>query len=300
MLSSPATSVDRRNARLKTRQLTPTLGVEITGADLSVPLDDTVFAAIKEVWLRHKVAVFPGQNLTEDALMRFGRRFGELEIHVRSTYHSRDNPEVMIVSNKKEDGRAIGVLGDGEAQWHIDQSYMPQPTFGTILFGQEIPPEGGDTWFADLATAYDRLPQSLKAKMQGKRVVNSVDRHNRRDAATRPDLAMSAEQLKRAPDSPHPLVRTHPLLGTRAIYYSPSHTAEVEGLPEPNSQALLAELLPYMTEPDLIYKHRWSPGDVVMWDNSATMHRRDPFPGEFSRLMKRVSFRYPPGHRVPV
>jgi taurine dioxygenase len=285
---------------MKTRRLTPTIGVEITGVDLSVALPDPTFAAIREAWLHHKVAVFPGQHLTEEALMRFGQRFGELEIHVRSTYHSRHHPEVMIVSNKKREGRAIGVLGDGEAVWHIDQSYMPQPTFGTILFGEEIPQEGGDTWFADLAAAYDRLPAELKAKINGRRGVNSVDRHNRRDAATRPDLQMTAEQLKRAPDSPHPLVRTHPFLGTRAIYYSPSHTAEIEGLSEQASQTLFNELLPHMTQPDLIYKHRWTIGDVVMWDNSSVMHRRDPFPGHFSRLLKRVSFRYPPEHRVPV
>jgi taurine dioxygenase len=285
---------------MKIRRLSPTLGVEITDVDLSKPLDDTTFSAIREAWLHNKVAVFPGQHLTEEGLMRFGRRFGELEIHVRSTYHSRQNSEVMIVSNKKEEGRSIGVLGDGEAVWHIDQSYMPQPTFGTILFGEEIPPEGGDTWFADLATAYERFPQALKAKIAGKRGVNSVDRHNRRDAGTRPDLQMTAEQLKRAPDSPHPLVRTHPMLGTRAICYSPSHTAEVEGLSESDSQALFAELLPHMTQPDLIYKHHWSVGDVVMWDNSATMHRRDPFPGQYTRLLKRVSFKYPPEHRIPV
>jgi taurine dioxygenase len=285
---------------METRRLTPGIGVEITGVDLSAPLDDATFAAIRETWLHGKVAVFPNQRLTESALMRFGERFGELEIHVRSTYHSRHHPEVMIVSNKREDGRAIGVLGDGEAVWHIDQSYMPQPTFGTILFGEEIPPEGGDTWFADLATAYDRLPQALKARIEGRRGVNSVDRHNRRDATGRPDLAMTAEQLKRAPDSPHPLVRTHPLLGTRSIYYSPSHTAEVEGEPEADSQPLFAELLRHMTQPDLIYKHRWHVGDVVMWDNSHTMHRRDPFPGHYSRLLKRVSFRYPPQHRVPM
>jgi taurine dioxygenase len=288
------------SATMQTRRLTPVIGVEITGIDLSAPIPDPTFAAIREAWLHHKVAVFPGQHLTEDGLMRFGQHFGELEIHVRSTYHSRHHPEVMIVSNKKENGRAIGVLGDGEAVWHIDQSYMPQPTFGTILFGEEIPPQGGDTWFADLATAYDRLPASLQTKIEGKRGVNSVDRHNKRDAAGRPDLAMTAEQLKRAPDSPHPLVRTHPLLGSRAIYYSPSHTAEIEGLSDQASQALFHELLPYMTQPELIYKHHWSVGDVVMWDNTATMHRRDPFPGHYSRLLKRVSFRYPPEHRVPV
>ena len=285
---------------MQTRRLASSLGVAITGVDLSAPLDDTTFGAIREAWLHAKVAVFPGQDLPEDGLIRFGRRFGELEIHVRSTYHSRHHAEVMIVSNKKEDGRAIGVLGDGEAQWHIDQSYMPQPTFGTILFGAEIPPEGGDTWFADLATAYDRLPADLKSRIAGRRVINSVDRHNRREEATRPDLQMTAAQLRRAPDSSHPLVRTHPLLGTPAIYYSPSHAAEVEGLDEADSQAQFAALLPHMTQPDLIYKHRWSVGDVVMWDNSSTMHRRDPFPGQYQRLLKRVSFRYPDGHRVPV
>jgi taurine dioxygenase len=285
---------------MNVRRLTPTIGVEITNVDLSSPIPDATFSAIRESWLNHKVAVFPGQHLTEEDLMRFGQRFGELEIHVRSTYHSRHHAEVMIVSNKKEEGRAIGVLGDGEAVWHIDQSYMPQPTFGTILFGEEIPPEGGDTWFADLAVAYDRLPAPLKAKISDKRGVNSVDRHNRRDAAGRPDLAMTAEQLKRAPDSPHPLARTHPLLGTRSVYYSPTHTAEVEGLSEADSQALFAELLPHMTEPDLIYRHHWTKGDVVMWDNTSVMHRRDPFPSQYSRLLKRVSFRHQPEHRIPV
>jgi taurine dioxygenase len=255
---------------------------------------------VREAWLHAHVAVFPGQTLTEDALMGFGQRFGELEIHVRSTYHSRHHPEVMIVSNKKEDGRAIGVLGDGEAVWHIDQSYMPEPTFGTILFGAEIPPEGGDTWFADLTTAYERLPASLKTRVDGLRVVNSVDRHNRREAATRPDLQMTAEQLKRAPDSPHPLVRTHPFLGTRAIWYSPSHSAEIEGWGEAASVGQFEELLGHMSQPDLVYKHHWTPGDVVMWDNTCTMHRRDPFPGHYQRLLKRVSFRYPAECRVPV
>lgn len=280
-------------------RITPTIGVRITGIDLTQPISDTDFAAIREAWLDAKVAVFPGQNLTEKDLMRFGERFGELEIHVRSTYHSRDNKEVMVVSNIKENGRSIGVLGDGEAQWHIDQSYMPQPTFGTILFGEKIPREGGDTWFADLVAAYARMPAELKAKVDGKRFVNSVDRHNRRDAAGRPDLAMTAEQLKRAPDSPHPAVRTHPLFGSKAIWYSPSHAAELEGLTEEESQPLFQELLGYMTQEDLIYKHRWSVGDVVMWDNSSTMHRRDPFPSHDTRLLKRVSFRYPPEHRIP-
>ena len=282
------------------RRITPTIGVEITGIDLTQPVSDADFAAIKEAWLTHKVAVFPDQNLQESDLMRFGERFGELEIHVRSTYHSRQNKEVMVVSNLKEDGKAIGVLGDGEAVWHIDQSYMPQPTFGTILFGEKIPAEGGDTWFADLEAAYARMPAELRAKVEGKRIVNSVDRHNRREAATRPDLQMTAEQLKRAPDSPHPAVRTHPFNGSKAIWYSPSHGAEFEGSTEDESQPLFRELLEYMTQDDIVYKHHWTVGDVVMWDNSATMHRRDPFPSHMTRLMKRVSFRYPPDRRIPV
>jgi taurine dioxygenase len=281
------------------RRITPTIGVEITGVDLTQPISDADFAAIKETWLAHKVAVFPGQNLTEKDLMRFGEHFGELEIHVRSDYHSRDNKEIMVVSNLKQDGKAIGVLGDGEALWHIDQSYMPQPTFGTILFGEKIPDEGGDTWFADLVTAYERMPDDLKAKVAGKRIVYSVDRHNRREGANRPDLQMNAEQLKRAPDSPHPAVRTHPVFGSKSIWYSPSHGAEFEGSTEEASRPLFNELLQYMTQEDLIYKHHWHVGDVVMWDNTSTMHRRDPFPSHMTRLLKRVSFRYAPDQRIP-
>ncbi len=294
---------EKKSNRMETRRLTPGIGVEITGVDLSAPLDDTTFAAIRETWLHGKVAVFPNPRLTEPALMRFGERFGELEIHVRSAYHSRHHPEVMIVSNKKEEGRSIGVLGDGEAVWHIDQSYMPQPTFGTIPAcpaTKSRPRAAIPGSLTSRPHMRQAAPMPLKARIEGRRGVNSVDRHNRRDAAGRPDLAMTAEQLKRAPDSPHPLVRTHPLLGTRSIYYSPSHTAQVEGESEAESQALFAELLRHMTQPDLIYQHRWHLGDVVMWDNSHTMHRRDPFPGHYSRLLKRVSFRYPPEHRVPV
>jgi putative 2-oxoglutarate oxygenase len=285
-----------------TLQITPlgkTVGAEITGVDLSGKIADSAFSAIRDAWLQYKVVVFPGQNLSEDGLMRFGERFGELEIHVRSTYHSKHHPEVMVVSNKKENGKSIGVLGDGEAKWHIDQLYMPQPTFGTILFGEEIPAEGGDTWFADLATAYEHLPAALRGEIDGLRGVASVDRHNKRDAKDRPDLAMTAEQLTRAPDSTHPLVRRHPLVDRKSIYYSPSHTAWVEGRSEEDSQPLFESLLPYMTDPDLIYRHHWRKGDVVMWDNTSVMHRRDPFPGHYSRLLKRVSFKYPPEHRVP-
>ena len=284
---------------MQIHRLGHTLGAEISGVDLTGELDDASFAAIRETWLHARVVVFPSQHLTEDALMRFGQRFGELEIHVRSTYHSRQHPEVMLVSNKKEAGRSIGVLGDGEAKWHIDQSYMPQPTWGTILYGEEIPPEGGDTWFADLTTAYQRLPASLRAQIGDRRGVNSVERHNRRDATGRPDLAMNAEQLQRAPDSTHPLARTHPLLHTRSIYYSPSHTAQIDGLSEEESQPVFQQLLEHMTQPDLVYRHHWTVGDVVMWDNTCTMHRRDPFPGQYSRLLKRVSFKYPPEHRMP-
>ena len=126
---------------MQIRRLSATLGAEITGVDLSAPLDDATFAAIRETWLHNKVVVFPEQNLDEEALMRFGRRFGELEIHVRSTYHSRHNPEVMMVSNKKEEGRAIGVLGDGEAVWHIDQSYMPHRHSAPFCSVRKFPPK---------------------------------------------------------------------------------------------------------------------------------------------------------------
>jgi len=281
---------------ISVERLRNTFAVEIKGANLASPLSDSEFGTIHDAWLDNKVILIRDQVLDEEDIVRFGRRFGELEIHVRNDAGSRLHPEILLVTNKKENGRSLGVLGDAEANWHVDQIYMRQPTFGTMLYGVEIPPQGGNTSIFDLATLYQRLPGGLRQRIDGRRAVNSARYYNETYAG-----GMSVEQLKRVPDVVHPLVRTHPIRGWRSLFFSFNHTASIEGCGADESRSLIDELKGVIkANPDLVYEHRWRPGDVLMWDNTSTMHRRDSFDGaHHSRLLKRVSFKYPAEFRIP-
>lgn len=280
---------------LSLHPLSPLIGVEIRGVDLSNALEDPVFAAVRAAWLAHKVVLLRDQRIDEEDMIRFGARLGELQVHVRNDTQSTRHREVLLVTNKKEGGKAIGVLGDAEAPWHVDQIYMQYPTFGTMLYGVTIPPEGGNTHVCDLKTAYERLPDDLKRRIDGKRAISSAAHFNRTTNA-----GMTKEQLDRVPDVSHPLVRTHPVTGTRSLFMSHAHTIRVEDCTGAESEELLAKLRIHTVKPEFIYEHRWRVGDVLMWDNTQTMHRRDPFDPEQIRLLKRISFMYPPDQRTPV
>src|SRR5581483_5912723 len=178
----------------------------------------------KSAWLAHKVLVFHRQELEEDDLVGFAQRLGEVEIHLRQT-RTTGRREVMLVSNKKEDGKSIGRLGNQELNWHMDQIFMVEPTAGTLLYAVEVTPEGGDTWFCDLAAAYAELPARLKAKVDGQRAVHSAATADRRVG-----IHLTEEQKAKAPEVIHPLVRTHPLGGEKTLYFSMNHTARIDGL----------------------------------------------------------------------
>ncbi|HEX3863024.1 MAG TPA: TauD/TfdA family dioxygenase [Stellaceae bacterium] len=274
------------------RRLAPTFAAEIGGVDLS-RLTPSDTAAIKEAWLAHKILVFHGQELDEDALVLFAEKLGDTEIHLRQA-RTTGRREVMLVSNKTEDGKPIGRLGNQELNWHMDQIFMAQPTAGTLLYAVEVTPEGGDTWFCDLAGAYEALPPALASQVEGRRAVHSAATADRRVG-----IKLSAEQQRNAPEVVHPMVRTHPLSGQKGLYFSLNHTARVDGLSEDDSLPLFDELRRHATQPNFIYQHHWQVGDLVLWDNAATMHRRDPFPNHHARLMRRVGINFPAELRVP-
>jgi len=265
---------------------------EVGGVDLS-RLDDGAAEAIKDAWLAHKVLVFHGQQLDEDDLVDFAERLGDVEIHLRQTRTS-GRREVLLVSNKREDGKPIGRLGNQELNWHMDQIFMAKPTAGTMLYAVEVTPEGGDTWFCDLGAAYESLPLALKARVDGMRGVHSAATADRRVG-----IQLTDEQRLQAPEVVHPLVRTHPLAGEKTLYFSMNHTARIEGMAEEESLELIEELRRHATSPNFVYAHHWQVGDLVLWDNAATMHRRDPFPDHFPRLMRRVGINFPADLRVP-
>jgi taurine dioxygenase len=265
---------------------------EVAGVDLA-RLDEAETQAIKAAWLAHKILVFHDQQLDEDGLVAFAERLGDVEIHLRQT-RTTGRREVLLVSNVKEDGKPIGRLGNQELNWHMDQIFMAQPTAGTMLYAESVTPEGGDTWFCDLGAAYAALPADLKARVEGRRAVHSAATADRRVG-----IQLTEEQRRNAPEISHPLVRTHPLAGEKTLYFSMNHTARIDGMSEDDSLELIEALRRHATQPQFVYAHHWRVGDLVLWDNAATMHRRDPFPDHFPRLMRRVGINFPADLRVP-
>lgn len=273
---------------LKTRPRADGFAVDVLDVDLSRDLDATTFAALRQTWMRNKVAVLRGQRLDDAALLRFSRRFGELFVHVRAQFHSPDHPEVMLISNLEAHGRPVGALGHEGLAWHSDQAYTARRVFGTLLYAEEIPDAGGNTLFADLTRAYAGLPEARQRALAPLETVFSIEVTTQTQ-----NLPLPAEQRAATPDVVHPLVRTHPYLGTKGLYLSPAHTARFKGLEAAESAALLAELTAWASRPEFVYEHEWQPGDVVFWDNTQTMHTRRPFDRAARRLLRRTGWYLP-------
>jgi len=276
--------------------LTPTDFVaEVGGFTLDDVQQEGVRRRLQHLWLKHQVLVFRGLDTdNEPRLTNLSRVFGELEVHSRTEYLSGAAPELLYVSNLKEDGRKIGVLGDGEAGWHTDQTYRPKPALGSLLAAAIIPAEGGDTSFADMYRAYDALPASLKAKLEGLNAVHSYEYFNNQysEPANQTQKASGTEQV-------HPIVRTHPITGRKAIYVTKNIAPYIIGLSREESASLLGELYDRCFRPEFVYRHKWSVGDGVLWDNACVMHRRESFDPSDRRLMKRTTIRPPEDLAIP-
>jgi len=279
---------------MEVKQLGPGFAAEISGVDLSAPLSDSDFETIKRIWLENKVAIFRDQTLSDDDLLRFTERFGPLFVHVRSQFNDKTRPGIMLISNIKENGRDLGELGNGDLAWHSDQSYSAEPVFATLMYAIEIPAEGGGTWFCDTARAYENLPAAMKTRIAGLRQNFSIE-----VTVETQHVSLTEEQRQLKPPVTHPLVRTHPELGRKSLYLSPAHSTGLADLPVSEGAALLAELEDWANRPEFTYLHEWRIGDVVMWDNTSTMHRRDAFSADERRMLKRTGFELPPERAVP-
>jgi len=279
---------------LKIRPLTEYFGAEAQSVAVSGRCDATIIEQIRSLWHEHKILLFRGQSPTEQDLVEFSRRFGALEIHVRTEYLSSANPELLLVSNMMQDGRPIGILSENEVGWHYDQIYLPRPALGSLLCAVKIPPAGGNTYFADTASAYEALPDATKKRIEGKRAVQSYEAFNNLYS-----VPTSKEQKKRTPDIDQPLVRTHPFTERKSLYLCAGMTTRIVGIPEDESRELLDELLEWIVRPEFVYCHEWRAGDCIIWDNACTIHRRDPFDSRHERLMKRTTILPPPKLAVP-
>ena len=265
-------------------------GAEVVDVDLR-HIDDGDFAALHRAWIEHQVLLFRGQTLTDSDLVGFSRRFGELDhapVQENGRRIASGMPEIYVVSNVIENGVAIGSLGHGEAVWHTDMSYLAEPPKASMLYALEIPPEGGDTSFSDMYAAFDSLPEALKQRALGLRVKHDGTYNSGgyvRQGVTPTD------DPREAPGTLHPLVCTHPESGRRMLYLGRRRMAWIEGLELAESEALLDEIWTYATAPGIGFAHRWRVGDLVLWDNRCTMHRRDPFDAAARRVMHRTQIK---------
>ena len=273
---------------LQTRPLGDSFARELLGSHLWEAPDDLMVDQLRELWARHSVLIVRRQALSERELADFSALFGPLERVVRTEWASPVVPEVGLISNLK-DGQAkpIGGLGDGELQWHSDQSYMMNPASGAVLYAVELPPEGGTTSWVDLSAAYAALPDQLKRRVEGRHGVFSYVK--RLAGYQGVDRVISSEAKRKTPPVLHPLVHTHPATGRKALYLDSTTTVGIEGMDDASGSALLDEIYSFATRPEFVYRHDWQVGDVVMWDNGLTMHRREPFDPAARRLMKRTT-----------
>ena len=266
------------------------LGAEVLGLDLSRPLGREDFARIHRAHLDHHVLVFRDQRITPQQHIDFSRRFGLLQIHVLKNFQLAGHPEILIVSNIKDAaGQPIG-LGDAGHYWHSDLSYKDKPSLGSLLHAQELPGEGGDTLFADQHAAYDALPESLKARIALLKAEHSYlakYEELRAKSPWRPKLTQA--QIDEVAPSIHPVVRTHPETGRKALFVSEHFTTRIVGLPEAESQALLAELFAASVQPAFTYRHQWQPHDLVFWDNRSVMHLAAGTPDTERRKLYRTT-----------
>jgi taurine dioxygenase len=270
-------------------RLSPTMAAEVIGLDLRQPLDAATLAEVRRAFLEHKILCFRDQTLTKEQQVAFSQQFGELERHTLRN-KGADLPLVHMVTNLGPDGKPTGVVKS--QQWHSDKSFRPAPCMATILHAVELPPVGGETYFADMYAAYDALPAAEKAEVDGLRVVHSweLSRENT-------GRKMSQEEIDDAPPMTHPLARIHPETGKRALFMG-CHASHLEGMDFAAGRARIEALEAHATGPRFTYAHTWRKGDVLMWDNRCLLHRANASfdASRHPRVLHRTCVRGTPTH----
>src|SRR5882672_9475184 len=262
---------------ISTKNLDAVLGAEVSGVDLSKPVAADDVKTIEDLWSQRLVVVFHEQKLSDPQLIAFSKNFGELDPPGPNPYgepFNKQHPELNVISNVVVDGKPIGNLGDGEAVWHADMTYVDVPPKAAILHSLEIPPTGGNTHFANMFAAYESLPADLKKAVAGKIAVHDASRNS---AGQLRKGYREVTDVRETVGARHPLVRTEPKTGRKALFLGRRPNAYVLGLDVAGSDALLDALWAHATNPDFAMCHVWQVGDVLMWNNLSVLHRRDPF-----------------------
>jgi taurine dioxygenase len=266
------------------------LGAELPGIDLK-SLDQRQFAALERAWHQHLVLLVRGQTLRDQDLIAFSRRFGDLDwapVQETGRRFVEGLPEIYIVSNVTVNGQPIGSLGAGEAVWHTDMSYLEVPPMASMLYALEVPPAGGNTSFCSMVAVYEALPPPLKQRIAPLKIKHDGTYNSGgylRQGVT------ATDDPRTSPGAVHPLVCTHPDSGRCMLYLGRRRNAYLVGLELAESEALLDELWKFVENPEFAWEHVWQVGDLVLWDNRCTMHRRDPFDDTTRRIMHRTQIK---------
>ena len=269
--------------------LHPALGAQVVGLSLAEPMDDETFQAIRDAWMDHLVLVFPNQTLSDEQQIAFSQRFGVLEEHHQAIIKSRTSPHVFRVSNVDDDGNLMSANHPLVAQislaqrWHTDSSYRTVPSMGSILHGIEVTKEGGETCFTNMYMVYDALDPVIKQSIAGCRARHDFG-HLTKLAPVKP---LTKEERQAMPPVWQPMVRKHPWTGRPSLFISPIYNDAIESMNDEKAAELLTELTDFAGREEFVYRHSWTSGDVVMWDNRCTMHRVTPYDLNLRRVMHR-------------
>jgi taurine dioxygenase len=269
------------------RALTPVLGAEISELLLVDEMSDATFRALYTAFLRYQVLLFPPQDVPPARQVALARRFGEVQVHVMNQYHADGFPELYRLSNLDEHGNPNGRHPDrGTLAWHTDGSWQRRTGHATIIYGEVMPETGGETHFCDMYGAYERLDASWKRRIADLRAVHNLDFSRTRRHGEDP---MTEAQKTAVPPVDHPIVRTHPETHRRCLFLG-DHAEYIVGMPYDEGRALIEELNALAVHPDLTYEHRWTPGELILWDNRCVMHRATAYdPATQRRVIRRCT-----------
>lgn len=254
------------------RRVSPVCGAEVTGVDVRRSLEDATAGQIQRALGEHGVLLFRDCDITPEEHIAFSRHFGPLEAHVIGDFGLPGHAEVFVVSNVLEDDKPKGAVYAGQ-YWHSDLSYMKKPSLGSLLLCREMPEVGGDTMFASMYAGYDTLSEPLRKFLGGMKAVHDYSHaYDTYFAKLKERPPLTPEQKAKTPPVEHPMVRTHPLTGRKALYVNPGFTTGIVGMPEEESRPILEFLFRHSTRPEFIYRHKWRVRDMIFWDNRCTMH----------------------------
>ncbi len=276
---------------IEVERLGPTFAARVTNVDLSEDLSEAVWEEIRHACLDERVLAFRGQDLAPAHIVEASRRFGYCETHIDGDYLLEGHPEIIKIGNLKVDGVMRSLFVNAREEWHFDYSYVAEPSIGALFYAVEVPPEGGDTLFADSTAAFEALPESEKDRLRPLVAVHSWQQLHRDLEAMDPDRKpLSQEAKARYPDVAQPLVYRHPETGRESLWLCPAVIVGIEGMGRSEARTLLGDLQEHVTSPAFRYDHKWEKGDLVVWDNRSVLHTATVFDYEkYLRLLYRTT-----------